>query len=135
MPDKLIIPLHLANIIFDHVHTLLPEEVCGILGGNGELVKCVIPITNVLHSPVQFRMAPDEQFRAFFSLESNAFDMLGYYHSHPKGPFYPSDHDRENSFYPGVIVVILSPAIPNWKIKGFIIRSTTIEEVDIEISA
>ena len=117
-----------------HVQRSIPEEACGILGGNGDLVKCLIPVTNELHSPVKFRMAPEEQYNAFIWLEKNVLDMLGYYHSHPTGPAYPSETDLLQFSYPGVVLVLLTSENSTWQIKGFIIRENTIKEVNIENS-
>ena len=132
MLEKLIIPPGLTEIIRGHVQRWIPEEACGILGGSGNLVKCVLPVTNELHSPVKFRMAPEEQFKAFMWLEENVLDMLGYYHSHPSGPAYLSETDLLQFSYPGVALVLLSLEKSTWQIKGFIIRENTIKEINIE---
>ena len=134
MSDRLIIPSELIQRMCTHVEGFIPEEACGILGGNGDLVKCVIPVTNELHSPIKFRMAPEEQFKAFLWLEQNALEMLGYYHSHPAGPANPSKTDLLQFYYPGVILVLLSPQNSTWQIKGFIISKNVIKEVNIENS-
>jgi proteasome lid subunit RPN8/RPN11 len=132
MPETLIIAAELADLMRAHVQRCIPEEACGILGGTGNLVKHVLPVTNELHSPVKFRMAPEEQLKAFIWLEQNGLDMVGYYHSHPAGPDHLSETDQQQFFYPGVVLVLLSPQNSTWRIKGFIIKKKYIKEINIE---
>jgi proteasome lid subunit RPN8/RPN11 len=132
MPDSLIIPASFVEKMRAHVQSCLPEEACGILGGNGELVKRVLPVTNELHSPVRFRMEPQGQFKAFMRLEEDGLDMLAYYHSHPTGPAHLSETDFAQFSYPGVVLVLLSYENLKWAIKGFIINENTIKEIHIE---
>jgi proteasome lid subunit RPN8/RPN11 len=134
MPEKLILPAELAEIMRVHVQVWSPEEACGILGGSGDLVKCVLPVTNELHSSVRFNMAPEELLKAFLWLEQNGLDMVGYFHSHPAGPDHLSETDLLQFFYPGVVLVLLSPQDSTWQIKGFIIKGKDIKEINIETS-
>ena len=132
MTEKLIIPAELIEKMCSHVQRCIPEEGCGLLGGSGDLVKYVLPVTNELHSRVKFRMAPEEQFKAFMWLEENTLDMLGYYHSHPTGPAHPSETDLQQFSYPGVAVILLSPENSIWVVKGFIINKNAFKEINIE---
>jgi proteasome lid subunit RPN8/RPN11 len=131
MPEALFIPAEFADLMRTHVQRCIPEEACGILGGTGNLVVSVLPVTNELHSPVKFRMAPEEQLKAFLWLEQNGLDMVGYYHSHPAGPNHLSETDLMHFFYPGVVLVLLYPENSTWQIKGFIINVNTIKEINI----
>jgi [CysO sulfur-carrier protein]-S-L-cysteine hydrolase len=132
MPEKLIFTSEMIESMRAHAQECLPEEACGILGGSGDFVKIVMPVTNELHSPVNFRMAPEEQLKAFLWLEEHDLDMLGYYHSHPTGPAHLSETDLLNFFYPGVVLMLLSPEGSTWRVKGFIIEEKAIKEVNIE---
>ncbi len=134
MPERLILSLELFENMRAHVQACLPEEACGLLIGSGELVKFVIPITNELHSPVRFRMAPEEQYKAFLWLEDHALDLLGYYHSHPVGPEHLSQTDVQDFFYPGVVMVLFFNYNSNWQVKGFIIENDAVKEANIEIN-
>ncbi len=131
MPETLIIPAESADLILAHVQRCIPEEACGILGATGNLVKFVVPVTNELHSPVKFRMAPEEQLKAFIWLEQNGLEMVGYYHSHPAGPDHLSETDRRQFFYPGVVLVLIYPEYSTWQLKGFIINDNNIKEINI----
>lgn len=121
-----------ANFVLDqaqyedmlaHVLACLPEEACGLLGGqmNGSerIAQLVIPIENVLHSPVRFRMDPRKQLEAFTYFESQNMEMVGIFHSHPTGPDAPSLTDLAEFFYPGVAFLIWSPGADGWRLRAF----------------
>src|SRR3990172_6977006 len=65
LPDYLVLREEQWNIMLVDVIKRAPEEACGLLGGKGRDVVDVIPVTNVLHSPVRYQMAPEEQLAAF----------------------------------------------------------------------
>lgn len=97
-----------------HCLGCLPEEACGLLGGSfqtgaGVQAQVVLPVANTLHSPVRFRMDPEEQLKAFYWLDEHALDLVGIFHSHPSGPEHPSATDLTEFAYPGVFTLILSP--------------------------
>ena len=131
MPEQLIIPAELAAIMRAHVQRCNPEEACGILAGSANVVKHVLPVTNELHSPFKFRMAPQEQLQAFLWLEQNNLAMVAYYHSHPAGPDHLSETDLLQFFYPGVKSVLVYPKNSTWQIKGFIIEGNITKEITI----
>lgn len=108
-----------------HVHACLPEEACGLLGGRFDgtkaTVKVVIPVENVLHSPVRFRMDPREQLQAFNRLDDLGLELVGIFHSHPTGPDAPSATDLAEFYYPGVAFLIWSPGAEGWQLRAFLI--------------
>lgn len=112
----------------------LPNEVCGILGGVGDTVQSVIPITNILYSATRFQMDAEEQLKAFLQLEKKGLEMIATFHSHPNGPRQPSMNDIEKHYYPGTAVVILAKE-GEWKINAFLIEGTLFRQITInEIS-
>ena len=119
--------------MLDHVSACLHEEACGILGGRGEIVEVVIPVANELHSPDRFRMAPEEQLKAILNLEKSDLEMIGIFHSHPKGPGEPSLVDLEEFAYPGVRLIILYPGGDEWAGRGFYIDQRSFIETKINI--
>lgn len=117
----------IGGVLFEemraHVFACLPEEACGLLGGkmDGETatVKVVIPVENVLHSPVRFRMDPREQLLAFNHLDDLGLELVGIFHSHPNGPDAPSATDLAEFYYPGVAFLIWSPGGEGWQLRAF----------------
>lgn len=106
-----------------HVLACLPEEACGLLGGRIDgaqaTVKVVIPVENVLHSPVRFRMDPRKQLQVFNRLDDLGLELVGIFHSHPTGPNAPSATDLAEFYYPGVAFLIWSPGDEGWQLRAF----------------
>lgn len=121
-----------------HILRCLPEEACGLIGGRAGQAEVVLPMTNLLHSPVRFRMEPHEQLKAFLWLEEQGFDLVAVFHSHPNGPPRPSRTDLEEFAYPGVLTLIWSPAEAGaapggWQVRAFQIDNQQSREVPLVI--
>jgi [CysO sulfur-carrier protein]-S-L-cysteine hydrolase len=119
MSDKLMLSLKQWQQMLQHINTCLPEEACGLIGGKEEQAILVIPIENEFHSPVRFRMRPEEQLKAFLAFEQNGLDLIGIYHSHPTGPDFPSEIDCSEFAYPGTAYLIWSLRDVEWKVCGY----------------
>jgi proteasome lid subunit RPN8/RPN11 len=101
------------------VRAKAPEEACGIVLGEGNHSRLVIPVTNILHSSYRFRMEPNEQLNAFLLAEEKRWDILGVYHSHPQGIYKPSATDFEELTYPGIIYLIWYAVASKWHCRGY----------------
>ena len=110
-----------------------PEEACGFVAGRLEFASEIIPVTNLLHSPVEFRMDPQEQVKAFEWIEAQGLTLLGIYHSHPGGPPGPSAVDLSQAYYPGALQLIWSPSKDGWRCQGFAYLESGLREIRIEI--
>lgn len=127
------------NLMRSHVEAVSPEEACGLLAGNSEVVREVLQIPNQLRSRTAFRMDPVEQLRAFNRFEANGLDLIGIYHSHPAGAESgspgrpdPSPTDILESAYP-VVQVIWSRPDGTWRARGFLIDDGRASEVELQI--
>jgi proteasome lid subunit RPN8/RPN11 len=124
-----------------HALACLPEEACGLLGGalgadGTARAVLAMPVENILHSPVRFRMEPLAQLRAMQAIEAAGLDLLAIFHSHPNGPQKPSPTDLAEFAYPGVLSLILFPMLnssllasgtpvsspPAWRARAFDIQ-------------
>jgi proteasome lid subunit RPN8/RPN11 len=116
-----------------HVDQHLPEEACGVLAGElGEEIyqtHTVIPTTNMLHSPVRYRIAPQEQLAVFNQIEEMDSELVGIFHSHPLGPDVPSHTDIAEAYYPEVVYLIWSRRAGEWRCRGFTIQDGEVSEV------
>ena len=118
--------------MLEYVHRHLPLEACGLLaGGNGRVEK-VIFVRNQAESPSRFVMDPYEQLKAFDWIETNGLDLLGIFHSHPRGPETVSRTDLAEAAYP-VVHIIWSPTGGQWQARGFWIESGRATEVILQI--
>ena len=58
-------------------------------------------------------------------------DLLAIFHSHPEGPFRPSETDVKEFLYPGVATIICSPINENWMLKSFMIENDHYHEIEL----
>ena len=127
--DSLIVPAEFIDNMRQHVAACTPEEACGLLAGCGRLVSRVIPIRNMLHSPVRFKMDTQEQLRAFLSLDADGLDLLAIFHSHPNGPGYPSPTDIAEAFYPETAMLIWYLQSGRWRYNGFKVENGVVTKI------
>ncbi|HIP96111.1 MAG TPA: M67 family peptidase [Anaerolineae bacterium] len=112
-----------------------PNEACGLLAGVEGRVEKVYSMTNAAHSPVTYRLDPEEQYRAFMEIEEEGWELLAIYHSHSHSPAYPSATDLELAFYPDSLYLIISLADRvRPTIRAFRIVEGVIEEERVEIT-
>ncbi len=107
------------------------EEACGLVAGTDQTSLAVYPVTNILHSPVRYRMDPEQQLECFNLIDENQWQLLAIYHSHLHGPREPSQVDIAEATYPEVIYLIWSPVNGEWDCEGYLIENGRIEEVPI----
>jgi proteasome lid subunit RPN8/RPN11 len=119
----------------EEVSKRAPEEACGLIAGRDQIAWEVIPVTNALHSPVRYRMDPQEQLEAFNRIEELGLEIMAIYHSHPAGPAYPSPTDIAEAFYPETVYLIWFRSDQGWNCRGFWINEEEVEEVSIYIAA
>lgn len=112
-----------------------PEEACGLIAGRDNIAWEVIPVRNALHSPVRYRMDPQEQLNAFNRIEELGLEIIAIYHSHPSGPAHPSPSDIAEAFYPDAVYLIWFRSDKGWDCRGFSISEEEVEEVPIYIAA
>jgi len=118
-PTPLLLRQREMRLMSDQVRGLDSEEVCGLLGGNGNVVEVVIPVENILHSPFRFRMEPRAQLRAMQAIEDAGLSLIGIYHSHPGGPPGPSSQDLRDAAYLDAAYLIWSPTRGGWMCRAF----------------
>lgn len=88
--------------IVQHLESAYPEESCGLLLGTirdavGE-VSAVYPTPNAWEPAAErrtrFLIAPEDFVRAVRYAEQNAWEVIGFFHSHPDHPPLLSDVDH-----------------------------------------
>jgi proteasome lid subunit RPN8/RPN11 len=111
----------------------IPEEACGLVAGIDNRSQRVFMISNIWQSPVRFRLDPQEQLEALLMIEDNNWDLLAIYHSHPRGPAYPSESDIGEAAYPEAINLIWYPHEGDWTCRGFLIKDGKYGEIKLVI--
>jgi proteasome lid subunit RPN8/RPN11 len=115
-----------------HVNESAPLEACGLLAGKKNQVEAVIKVNNQAQSPVRFVMDPQEQLDAFNWIESQNFDLLAIFHSHPAGPETVSATDIAEAAYP-VVHIIWSRPNAEWQMRGFWIENGQVRKVTLKV--
>jgi proteasome lid subunit RPN8/RPN11 len=123
-------PTHWAQML-EHVSSLDPEEACGLAAGKDQVVTRIYSIENILHSPVSYRMQPQQQVDAILEMEQAGCDFMVIYHSHPTGPPVPSSTDIALATFPDAVNLIWSKQNGSWICRGFLIQIQESVEVPI----
>ena len=131
IPQLILNREHVREIV-THVNVHAPLEACGLLAGKNDRVEKVLVVQNQAQSPVRFVMDPYEQLQAFEWIESNGFDLLGIFHSHPAGPESASPTDIAEAAY-HVVNIICSRKDGQWKLRGFWIENGEAVEVALQV--
>lgn len=110
------------------------QECCGLLAGRDGAIVRIFPATNALASATEYEIAPKELFQHLREIRKAGLELMGIYHSHPKGDNQPSSRDVERAYYPDLAYFILSPRkdTPN-PVRAFSIQNGKTVELDMEI--
>lgn len=112
--------------IVPHAREGAPREVCGVLGGehgDESHVEAIRRAENVADEPrARYELDPAEQLRLMEALEDEGHDVVGFYHSHPRGPEGPSATDAAQAHWAGYSYVVCSlagePTLGSWRWRG-----------------
>jgi proteasome lid subunit RPN8/RPN11 len=107
-------PKHLAEAIREHGRETYKDEACGVLYGRVEEEhKEVVEIEPLANSRDgqrhrRFLITPNDYRRAEAEAFAKGINLVGFYHSHPNHPAYPSGYDLEHAwpFFSYVIVSV-----------------------------
>ena len=134
MNNRLILTCAHWQAILDHVQAEMPNEACGLLGGEEGEVRQVYLVENIRHSLVEYEMHPEQQVRAMLDIETRGWELIGIFHSHPSGPPVPSTTDVKRAYYPEAVFLIVSPGESGgWQGRGFRIEDRRVEAVLVQI--
>ena len=122
------LPTRLENTIIAHVRKGAPEEVVGVLAGeHGDELSTVERLyraENAAETPeTRYEIAPEAELELLERIDTDGYDVVGFYHSHPRGPLTPSETDERLAAWPGYSYVIVSladaePALGSWRWTG-----------------
>ncbi|WP_181692730.1 desampylase [Natronomonas sp. LN261] len=113
--------------LVEHAREGAPEEVVGVLAGShGEpsAVERTDRARNAAETPhTRYEIAPKAELVVLERIEAAGLDVVGFYHSHPRGPLEPSATDARLAAWPGYSYVIVSLAdgganLGSWRWRG-----------------
>src|ERR1700751_2315552 len=124
-----------AAEVLNHALSNPDEECCGLLAGRNGVVARAFSARNVAERPASaYEIAPKELFRIIREIRAAGLELLGIYHSHPKGDNQPSPRDVERAYYPDEGSFILSSrADAPEPIRAYSIRDGRWKELTIQI--
>jgi len=128
--------LSLARPVYDeiaaHARAGAPREACGVLGGEFGDERSHVHrhdrAENVADRPRRaYALDPEEQFALMEGIEDEGHEVVGFYHSHPRGPPVPSAADEAEATWEGYSYVIVSlggeePYVGSWRWTGTAFR-------------
>lgn len=97
--------------LFAHAREGAPEEVCGVLAGqrDPDVVTGSRRVPNVAETPgTRYELDPAAQIEAMEEIEAQDDEVVGFYHSHPRGPEGASATDARLATWPGYLYCIVS---------------------------
>ena len=130
--QKIILSKIQKKILLDHSNKEEPNESCAILYGNkkGEesTVKEIWLTENIDASPIEFTLSNEQTLEMYKKSEELNLEIIGIFHSHPKGEAYPSHTDEKfmKVNQDGYVWIIYSGINKNF--KAFVLES----EIPIE---
>lgn len=70
-----------------HAKACLPDEACGLLAGDvgGGRLEMAYPLDNADPAPDRFTIDPAQHFGAVRHAERSGWEVMGVFHSHPRG--------------------------------------------------
>ena len=121
----------------DEAYLSNPIEACALLFGKisktAYLVKKVVVAKNILNSTVEFAINPQFIVVELKKAETEGFDLVGFFHSHPARAC-PSAVDLENmKFWTKPVWLIFS--LTENEIAAYMLRDSLLEKLELKIEA
>ena len=122
------IPERLLEVIRGHGRESYNDEACGVMfGEHGEEAKEVrhvqpIPNSRDGQRHRRFLITPKDYQRAEAEAAERGLTLLGFYHSHPDHPAFPSGYDLDHAFpFFSYVIVAVQKGEPT-EVRSFVMR-------------
>ncbi len=128
------IPRKVVLAMLHHVQQQPDEEVCGLVGGREGKALSYYPVENAAACRSnRFSMDEVGQIAAMKTMRTRQEELLGIFHSHPRGLAEPSVMDQALSEYPEVLMLIGSTGTRGvLELKGFHLNAPD-QRVEVEL--
>jgi [CysO sulfur-carrier protein]-S-L-cysteine hydrolase len=113
----------------------LPEEACGLLGGDpvtGSVERCY-PARNVAASARVYTVDSLDLLRADRDAENNGLQLIGVFHSHTHTDAYPSPTDVQQAPDPAWHYVVISLRDTHPMVRSYRIVEGEVEEESVVV--
>jgi [CysO sulfur-carrier protein]-S-L-cysteine hydrolase len=111
----LVLSQAVADELFAHARSELPNEACGLLAGSLTTGRATRfhPARNVEASPLRYNVHPKDLVRITFAIEDAGEELVAIFHSHTRSPAVPSATDRRTAMYPDPFYLLATLADPD----------------------
>jgi desampylase len=124
-----------ATPVIDHARSTAPHEACGVLLGHpDEPVRQIVTMTNHADDPTHhFHIDPHELADILAAARRDRLELIGFYHSHPKGRPIPSPLDirRAGEWSVHLIVGLRGPQA---EMAAWYIRNGRVKRLQLHLS-
>jgi proteasome lid subunit RPN8/RPN11 len=117
------------DAVVAHARAVRPAECCGILLGAGRLIVEAVPARNLSPHPTRFLIDPKDHIDTRRDARARGLEVLGFYHSHPHSPPWPSETDTSEACYDEAVHLIVSLAGASAEARLFRIVAGTVTEL------
>lgn len=103
--------------MLEHARAAAPDEACGLLYGDPATVAAAEPARNVAAHPQRnFEIEPAALLRAHREARATGRQVVGWYHSHPRGSAEPSATDAARAVEDGRLwLIVAGGAVTAWR--------------------
>ncbi|MFK7601045.1 Mov34/MPN/PAD-1 family protein [Deinococcus sp. SM5_A1] len=140
---SLILPAVLADALWAHAAREFPCECVGALGGTGRTAEdtqgeearavALYPLPNISAQPEREYLAdPVHLLRTLKAMRGGGLALVALYHSHPRGPAWPSSTDLRLAAYPVPYVIA---DLQNRVLRAYRLPQGTAVEVRVEATS
>ena len=119
-----------------HAYDGLPNEACGLLGGDVDVGEVFVPCENHDRSSRTFSLGPDAWDAVDTQIEGRGMQVLGVVHSHTHTEAYPSPTDIEqagNPFLTGWRWLLVSLRQDAPVVRSYVITDGVVVEEQISL--
>jgi proteasome lid subunit RPN8/RPN11 len=113
MQDRLILSAHARDALHAEAARAHPPSAAGCSPAAPIASRRSTPVSNTAEDPSRrYEMDPAELWAARRAARDAGHEVIGFYHSHPRTPPFPSSLDVERAYYPEAVYAIaaLEPA-------------------------
>jgi [CysO sulfur-carrier protein]-S-L-cysteine hydrolase len=114
--------------VLAHAREDAPRECCGVLIGRDDRVVHSVRARNLAAGTTRFHIDPRDHINALRDARSRQLDVIGFYHSHPRSPAYPSETDIAESGYAGALHLIVGMSAAGQEARVFTLENSSVTE-------
>ena len=118
----------------EHAQASAPRECCGVLLGTPDRIVDNVRAVNLAPGHTGFELDPRDHFRAIRDARSRELEVIGFYHSHPQTPAYPSPTDMAESGFADALHLIAGKREGVDEIRLFrVVQPDTVSEILFDV--